>query len=309
MKKAKLIYNPFAGDKSFKFNIDVCVNIFQEYGYEIHLFRTKQQGDIQRHIAEMDENYDIVVVSGGDGTVNIALNAMMKRKLSIPLGIIPSGTANDFATFLGFKSGKIEECCNIIAGTQPHYIDVGVVNDTYYFINVCAGGLLANVSQTVDLDLKHALGSFSYYIKGVEQLPNFFKKIPFRITTSTEVIEEQFYLFLVLNSAGTGGFGNLVPTASVTDGKFDFIGIKAKPVIELPILLLKIMRGELVKDSGVVYIRDSQFKIECLKDDFQFSETTVDGEKGPEMPLEVKVIPQYMPVFGKFKNDIVSRET
>ena len=124
MKKLKLFYNPFSGNKSFKFDLDVCIGIFQEGGYEVH-------------IATMDPNYDIIVASGGDGTVNIVLNAMMRRGLHIPLGIIPSGTANDFATYLGFKSGEVEDVCRTIVSTKPVDIDLGLVNDSIFFINFC----------------------------------------------------------------------------------------------------------------------------------------------------------------------------
>lgn len=301
MKKLKLIYNPFSGNKGFKFDLDACVDIFQESGYEVHLFRTQKKGDIEEHIRYMDANYDMVVVSGGDGTINIVLSSLMRKGVRIPLGIIPSGTANDFANFLGLKSGKVEESCHIIVGTEPKNIDVGIVNGTDYFVNVCAGGLLTNVSQTVDTDIKNALGSLSYYLKGVEQLANF-TKLPFRITTSEqEVIEDMFYLYMILNSAGTGGFMHIAPDASITDGKFDFVGIKAKPMIELPMLFFKIFSGELINDSGVVYLRDSYFKIECLEDKFEVKNSTLDGELGPEMPFEVEVIPRAYPVFGKFK--------
>ena len=90
MKKLKLIYNPFSGNKSFKFDLDICIGIFQEGGYEVHPFRTLYPGDIDQHIATMDPNYDVVVASGGDGTVNIVINALMRRGLHIPVGIIPS---------------------------------------------------------------------------------------------------------------------------------------------------------------------------------------------------------------------------
>ena len=238
MKKCKLIYNPYSGSKTFKFDLDICIFVFQKAGYEVHIFRTIKSGDIREHILTMDMDYDLIVVSGGDGTINIVVNAMMERNMDVPLGVIPSGTANDFATFLGLKTGNVEECCNVITTEKPKKIDIGIVNEQY-FINVCAGGLFTNVSQNVDKDLKHALGSLSYYIKGIEQLTNF-KKIPFRITTEQEVVEEDLYLFLVLNSAGTGGFNHIAPSASITDGMFDFVGIKAKPVIELPKLFFKI---------------------------------------------------------------------
>ncbi len=198
MKKLKLLYNPFSGNKTFKFDLDVCIGIFQRGGFEVHPFRSMLEGDIEKHVKEMSDDYDIIVVSGGDGTVNIVLNAMMRRKMNIPLGIIPSGTANDFATYLGFKNGQVEEACQAIVSAKPVPIDLGLVNNETYFINVCAGGLLTNVSQTVDKDMKNALGNLSYYLKGVEQLPSF-HKIPFRITTSKEVIEDDLYLYMIMS--------------------------------------------------------------------------------------------------------------
>lgn len=300
MKKLKLFYNPFSGNKSFKFDLDVCIGIFQEGGYEVHPFRTLHPGDIENHIAHMDPNYDIVVASGGDGTVNIVINALMRRGLHIPLGIIPSGTANDFATYLGFKSGQVEDVCKTIVSTKPVDIDLGLVNGSIFFINVCAGGFFTNVSQTVDKDVKNALGSLSYYLKGVEQLPQF-RKIPFRITTSKEVIEEDLYFYMILNSAGTGGFTNLSPEASVTDGKFEFIAIKGRPLIEMTPVLMKMITGEHIRDKNVLYLKDDYFKIECLDESFNIMESTVDGEMGPDMPFDVRVIPKAIPVFGKFE--------
>lgn len=297
MKKLKLIYNPYSGSKTFKFDLDICIAIFQKGGYEVHPFRTMDEGDISKHIMEMADDYDVLVASGGDGTVNIVLNTMMKRNLNIPLGIIPSGTANDFATYLGFKTGDIEQCCQTIVDTKPVPVDLGLVNDETYFINVCAGGLLTNVSQTVDKNVKNVLGNFSYYLKGVEQIPSF-EKIPFRITTSTEVIEENLYLYMILNSAGTGGFTKLSPEASIQDGMFEFLGIRAKPIIELPSVFLKMLSGDHINDSkNILYLRDSYFKVECLKPDFKIMETTVDGELGPDMPLELKVLPKAIKVF------------
>jgi len=296
MKKLKLIYNPFSGNKSFKFDLDVCVGIFQTGGYEVHMFRTQKEGDIKKHVTEMSADYDMIVVSGGDGTVNIVVNAMMKRGMEMPLGIIPSGTANDFAAYLGFKSGQVEECCRAIVETKPIRADVGLVNDETYFVNVCAGGLWTNVSQTVDKDVKNALGGLSYYLKGVEQLPTF-HKIPFRITTSDQVYEEDFYFYMVLNSAGTGGFSKLSPKASIQDGKFELLAIRAKPLLELPTLFLKMISGEHITDKSMFYVKDNYFKIECLGKNHSNRESTVDGEVGPKLPFEIRVVPKAIKVF------------
>lgn len=301
MKKLKLIYNPFSGDKSFKFDLDVCIRIFQEGGYDVHVFRTDKKGDIATHISNMDIDYDIIVVSGGDGTVNLVVNAMMKKGLKTPLGIIPSGTANDFASFLNFRTGDLEKSCNVIINTEPKFIDIGSVNGIY-FINVCGGGLLSNVSQYIDNDFKNALGTLAYYIKGIEQIPNF-SPIPLRITNSKEIIEEDVYLFLILNSAGAGSFEKLAPEASITDGYFDFVAIKAKPVYELAVLFLKILRGEHINDSNIIYFKDNYVKIECLKENNpNYAETNIDGEAGPSMPIEVRLIHKAIPIFGNYKD-------
>lgn len=307
MKKLKLIYNPFSGNKSFKFDLDVCIAIFQEGGYDVHIFRTLYPGDIDEHIARMDGDYDVVVASGGDGTVNIVVNALLRRGLRIPLGIIPSGTANDFATYLGFKSGNVEEVCRTIISTQPVDIDLGLVNDSIFFINVCAGGFFTNVSQTVDKDVKNALGSLSYYLKGMGQLPEF-RKVPYRITTSQGVIEEDLYLYMIMNSAGTGGFTNISPEAEVTDGMFEFIAVKGKPLYEMTPTFLKMITGEHIYDKNVLYLKDNYFKVECLDETFKIKETTVDGEMGPQMPFTLRVVPRAIPVFGKFGTQKEKRE-
>lgn len=301
MKKLKLIYNPLSGDKSFGSNLDKCIEIFQGNGYEVHPYRSMKNCTIESHIETMADDYDLMVVSGGDGTVNIVLNAMMKRGFNMPLGIIPAGTANDFATFLGFKSNKLEQCCKVISETEPVACDLGRVkgvgeSEYDYFINVCAGGLLTNISQTVDKDLKNTLGVFSYYLKGIEQLTTF-KKAPFRITTKNKVYEEQLYLYMILNSSGTGGFLKLAPTASITDGELNFIGIKKSNIIDVPSLFFKILLGEHTKDNNILSITDDYFKIECLQEDFSIQETTIDGELGCKMPLEVEVVPKAIKVF------------
>lgn len=299
MKKLKLIYNPYSGNKSFKFDLDVCIRIFQEGGYEVHVFRTIKKGDIESHITQMEESYyDVIVVSGGDGTVNLVLNALMRRGLKIPLGIIPSGTANDFASYLNFKADDLETCCKTITSTKPKWIDVGCANEQY-FINVCGGGLLTDVSQSIDRDFKDAFGTLAYYIKGMEQIPNF-QPIPLRITNSVHTFEEDVYLFLVLNSSGAGSFDKLAPDASICDGLFDFIAIKAKPLYGLPILFFKIMMGDHIDDDGVIYFKDQYIKIECLSKKQEFYEMDVDGEAGPTMPVEIHLIHNAIPIFANF---------
>ena len=328
MKKLKLIYNPYSGNKNFKYELDRCLEILQKDDFEVTFFRSTKIGDIDRYIDTLDINdLDAIVVSGGDGTINIVMNAIMRNGLQeIPVGIIPSGTANDFATFMKLPKDNAAECCKIIAHGNTKTIDLGLActlsDDTneyhnahnstlsnkiqhypnksrdIYFINVCAGGLFSNVSQNMDKRFKDMLGKVGYYIKGMEQLTGF-KPIPMRITNSKEIIEDNINLFLVLNSSGTGGINGLSPQASIDDGMFDFVGFRNLPWVELPKLIVKFLKGEYLEDNNVIFFTDNYIKIENLDPQQRFSVTDCDGEEGPKMPVEIRNIHKCIKIFSK----------
>ena len=284
MKKVKLIYNPNSGDKSFKLNLDACINAFQNAGFETHLFRLQTDLPLEDQMDNIND-YDILAVAGGDGTVNRVLNAMLPRDISVPLAIIPSGTANDFASYLKVPS-EPEEAVSALLDGEIIPCDIGIVNGRY-FINVCGSGVFVNISELVDSEAKDTLGKYAYYLKGIEQLPNC-TPFPIRITTRDQVIEENVYMYFILNSSGVGGFTNISSEASIQDGLFELIAVKAIPVMDLAMLFLKLLKGDFIEDNRIIFLKESYYYIENFSTDNQFTSTGVDGEKGPEMPIEVK---------------------
>ncbi len=296
MKKLKLIYNPFSGDRSFKLSLDNCISKFQKAGYRVDILRIVENGDIQKHMKLINKNeYDAFVIAGGDGTVNIFINSVMKYALNdTPIGIMPSGTANDFASFLKLPSG-FDECCDIICSGRIQHADVGRINDKY-FINVCAGGLFSDVSFNINNKFKNMLGKLAYYIKAIEQIPTFVP-LRMRITNSSDVFEDNFNLFLVLNSSGTGGIDKLSPTASINDGLFDFVGFRKVKITNMMGLIYKFFKGEYLEDERILFFRDNYIKIENLSDNDLYSQTDIDGEIGPEMPVEIKNIKNAVKIF------------
>jgi YegS/Rv2252/BmrU family lipid kinase len=298
MKKLKIFYNPFSGDGMFKSQLDKCIAIFQKSDYDVSFFRSLERGDIDEYMSKIKpEEYDAFVVAGGDGTINIIVNAIMKYSLqNTPLGIIPSGTANDFATFLKLEK-NVEMCCEVICEGRTQTVDLGLINDEKYFINVCAGGLFSNISTTIDPSFKNTLGKIGYYIKAFEQIPTF-TPLNMRITANGKSIEEKFDLFIVLNSSGTGGLENLSPTASVSDGLFDFLGIKNIGVGKIMPIILKYFKGErFIGDNQVVFFRASEIMIENLSENSNLIQTDIDGEEGPEMPVKIKNIHKALKIF------------
>ena len=282
MNTLKLVYNPASGDKLFKTAVDDCAEVFQEAGYETHLLRATSLNVLEESLANMEEN--ALVVAGGDGTVNLVVNLLKRYKKDIPMGIIPAGTANDFAAYLKMPKDPRAAAEAIIQG-RVIKADLGLVNDRY-FINVCGAGLLANVSQQVDTQFKDALGKLAYYLKGLGQLPNF-TPTPLRVTTGQgKCLEDEFFLFLILNGSGAGGFDWLSPTAKIDDGMLDFVGFKGMSMIDVAAIFLKVLSGDYLDDRRVVFLREDELFIEHIKGGH--IDTDIDGENGPDMPLRIK---------------------
>lgn len=288
MKKAILLYNPKAGNRQITTQLDYIAEYIQEIGYELRVYRSHKQGAIESYIIEYvtEENTDMIIISGGDGTINECINGVAKKDIDIPIGILPLGTANDFAHTAGIPM-NIKGALDTIAEQKIEYIDIGKVNNKY-FINVCNMGLFSGVSHVIDLELKKSFGKLAYYIKGIEELHNY-QAMELTLIADEKKINGKYVLVLIFNGKGAGGFNKLAKNASIQDGKFDVVCIKDVGIYEVPRLFLKVLQGEHLEDPNVDYIITSSLTIECRNQDIGFI-TDVDGELGPEFPLQIQVI-------------------
>lgn len=299
-KQAILLYNPKSGHRTIKLHLDEIAERMQMQGYELRIFRSMEPGDIKKYITKRitEENTDLVIIAGGDGTVNDCINGMGVKGLNIPLLILPVGTANDFANSAGLPL-KIRDALDLVTKGKLEYIDVGKVNEMY-FINVCNMGLFSGVSHTVDLEMKKRFGRLAYYMKGFEEIQSY-QAMDMTITTDEGVLKKKYTLVLVFNGKGAGGMLKIAKDADIKDGKFNLVCIKDVDFFEVPALFLKVLQGEHLEDTRVDYMKSSTVKIECHNQgiDGNYFITDVDGEEGPEFPLDIHVISQqfriYMP--------------
>ncbi|WP_213818362.1 YegS/Rv2252/BmrU family lipid kinase [Garciella nitratireducens] len=291
MKRVKLIYNPIAGDRSFRSQLDKVVEKFQSNGYYVEIFRTIKDKKVilEDFLGEFVDSNTIIAVSGGDGTVNQVVNIMMKKNMEAPLGIFPMGTSNDLGEFLGMPK-NISRCCDIIMENSQLKIDVGQINDRY-FVNVATGGLVANVPQSTNVRLKNTLGKLAYYLKGLEEIPSF-RPISILLESKEYTYKGKILLFLILNSQSAGGFKKIAPKAKINDGKFDVIVFKNTSWSVLAKLFLKLLRGEHINDSNVVFFQTDKLLIQPLYEDKEVINIDIDGEIGPDLPLNIQIRPQ-----------------
>ena len=246
------------------------------------------------------QEYAAILIAGGDGSVSLAVNALLKEKRDIPIGIIPAGTANDFAYHLGMPR-DLKQAIKSLINMEIRPADVGLVNNQV-FINVCSGGVLTDISQKIDLKRKNTLGKLAYYLKGVQELPHF-NSMKLRVSADNIDIIEDFLIFVVLNGPSAGGLTKLGGNASVFDGVLDFVGFKAVSLTQLPLVFSKILLGEHLNDKRVIHFRTSSLRIENLESPISILDSDVDGEKGPDYPLNISVLPGRLKIICPFLNN------
>ena len=282
MKKVRFIYNPYSGENSIISELDSIIKMHQQVGLTIVPYRIQMGRSLEEALDIVNETYAYILIAGGDGTVDSVVDAMEKRNIDLPIGILPVGTANDFGKFINMPS-DIQEACKQILDSKPIQADVGKINDKY-FINVASTGLFTDVSQKTDVNLKNTIGKLAYYLKGLEELPNF-RKLKIKLTSKECTYDGEMYLLLVFNGKTAGNF-NLATQAEITDGKLDVIIFKAIPIIELLPLFIKLLRGEHLDSDKVVYFKTDDVLIESSEDIV----TDIDGEKGPDFPLRIQCV-------------------
>lgn len=282
MKKVRFIYNPYSGENSIISELDSVIRMHQEVNLTVVPYRIQMGRPLSEALDIVDDTYEYILVAGGDGTVDSVVNAMKERNIDIPIGILPVGTANDFGKFINMPS-DIQEACKQILDSKPVPVDVGKINDKY-FVNVASTGLFTDVSQKTDVNLKNTIGKLAYYLKGLEELPNF-RNLKIKLTSKERSYNGDMYLILIFNGKTAGNF-NLATQAEVDDGKLDVIIFKAVAIIELIPLFIKILKGEHLDSDKVVYFKTDDLYIESDEDIV----TDIDGEKGPDFPLRIQCI-------------------
>jgi diacylglycerol kinase (ATP) len=265
--KSRLIVNPVAGSDEGAEHLPVINARLRAMVDHLDIVMTTGEGDATRAASQaVVEGYGTIFVAGGDGTLNQALNGVA----SVPgglartiIGVIPIGTGNDFARAIGFAD-DIDDTLDLLASSTPAAIDVGVVNG-HHFLNVSAGGFIAEVSDAVDVRMKSVAGRIAYLIGGAQVLANH-EAVETTVTwdadgtTSTERLKVNTYA--VCNSRQIGGGRLIAPYAVIDDGLLDVCLIEAMPTVDFIALLRRVSDGDHVDDPRVRYFRTATLDLD-----------------------------------------------
>lgn len=293
MEKAIFIYNPRSGPGSIARKLDYIVGRFLQRDILLQPFRIggKEQDRLPSVLSGGE--YSRIIVAGGDGTINYMVNVMQKNNINLPMGIVPSGTCNDFARSLNIPLDMRESLETILDGNTS-CVDVGLINGNKFFLNTCAGGNLVDASFNTSNELKRNLGPLAYYIKALIELPGI-KPLRLRVKTDDEVLEQEFLFFLIVNGRHAGGFSNVIPEADIEDGMMDMLFLTNCLHIDLPTLFFKVLGNDYLKDERVIWLRSRA----CLIEGPEEVPVSVDGEEGRGLPMSIQFINRALRVFVK----------
>jgi diacylglycerol kinase (ATP) len=235
------------------------------------------------------QGYRHVFIAGGDGTLNEVVNGLGSVEGALrgmTLGLLPMGTGNDFAAALGLPDEPGSACEIILAGREK-LVDVGRVNERL-FINVSAGGFIADVSEAVDPQLKSMAGRFAYLIGGARAL---LQAEPFSCTVNGRTLS--CLLFAVCNAPMIGGGRLIAPDARPDDGTFDVCLVSEMELLEFVALLRRVANGTHVTDERVAYFNAPSVTLEFDRE----LNVNADGEVFAASKCEYTLLPHAVSIF------------
>ena len=231
MKKVLFVYNPNAGKGRILHHLDEVVDIFEQEGFQVALYRTKGPLDGKREIMENIDVFDRVVCAGGDGTLSETVSAMMElpEEKRLPIGFIPMGSTNDTGKSYHIP-GQVTEALKVAAGGVPFETDIGSMNGVF-FTYVASFGKLSAVSAFTPQEAKKTFGYGAYIgegIKALVEMESYVIKIEYEDEDGqVHTQEDDYYLGMVTNSLSVGGFSGITgSTVDLQDGLFEVILLK-----------------------------------------------------------------------------------
>ncbi len=275
MKSIYFIFNMKSGKAAISSKLASVTDQFTKAGYEVTLHPTQSRGDATNAaLHACDKWYDLIVCSGGDGTLNEVIQGVMKAKNKIPVGYLPSGSTNDFAKSAGIST-NIDTAVQTVINGKPKAFDMGQLNDRS-FTYIAAFGAFIEVTYETPQNMKNVLGHAAYILNGIMHLGKI-RSYHIKVTTDTEMFEDDYIFGMITNSSSVAGLLSL-DDFLCDDGLFEVTLIK-KP--SNPIALQRTIHSlmSLENDLDTKYIksfRSSKVRFEC-DDKLNW---TVDGEFG-----------------------------
>ncbi len=283
---ALLITN--TGSRSGDDDIDRATERLQQAG-PVEVFRPENSRALPEAIRKRGSQFDRIVLGGGDGTINLALDALVE--VDRPVGILPLGTANDLARSLDIPP-KLDRAVDVILAGHLRRIDAGRVNDVS-FVNAIGIGMGPEMTREMDAESKSQLGVLAY-LKGSVQVLRRQRVFSARIESEDRSREGEYVQITIANGIHYGGGMTVADDAKLDDGRLDVLLVPKQGFLSLLGNALRFRSGFTRAADTLTHWRCSEMSIETDAT----MDVTADGEFLTETPVECRVIPSCLSVYA-----------
>lgn len=288
--KSVVVCNPNSGNNKKEIYVSKFKKILNEYGYDTQVKFTNHRGHAKEIISNLDDDIDLVISLGGDGTFNEVVNGNLKRKKKLLLTHIPLGTTNDLGAMFGMVKNPIQNLKMILNGTVKE-IDICTINETP-FVYVAGLGKFTDIAYETPRKLKKNLGYFAYMINAIK---SFNKKTQlFEMTLSANGKEYTgLYSFILICNASRMGGLEILQDVKMNDNKFEVLVSNISTKKDIIKSLYYVKTSDITKVPGFYFFKTDYLKIK-LKDKPK-KRFCIDGEeldnksKEYEIKIEKKV--------------------
>lgn len=273
-KKMFFVYNPKAGKAQIRTKLSDVLNVFAAAGYEMTVLPTQKRDDARLAVANRSRDYDLVVCSGGDGTLNETVTGMMQSGFMTPIGYVPAGSTNDFGGSLALPKNVVRAAETIVDG-RDFLCDVGSFNRDV-FVYIAAFGLFTDVSYETPQDVKNVLGHTAYILEGMKRIANA-RSFKMKVCYEGKEVRGDFIFGMITNSVSVGGFKNITgKNVQLDDGLFEVTLIKRpKNPVDLNNIMVALLNRD--ADTDALYsFRTADLTLESTEP----VKWTLDGENG-----------------------------
>ena len=224
MKKMLFVYNPKSGKGLIRNHLSAILETFAANNYDITVYPTGKAMDACRIVEKRAGEFELIVCSGGDGTLDEVVTGLMTSKSHVTIGYIPAGSTNDYASSLGIPR-QMEQAARVIMEGEPFASDIGKFNDDY-FVYVAAFGMLTEVSYQTKQELKNVLGHAAYLVEGIKRVGSW-KSCRLKLESDEFCGEDEYIFGMVTNSNSVGGFKGLPgKNIELNDGLFEVMLVR-----------------------------------------------------------------------------------
>ena len=225
MKKLLFVMNPYAGQRKANRFLPDIIALYNRAGYDVTAYMTGGPGDAVQVVARMAPQMDLIVACGGDGTMNETISGVLRCGADVPIGYIPAGSTNDFASSLGLSANIMQAAQDVLEGAPVPY-DVGDFGGRY-FSYVASFGAFTRTSYATPQSIKNALGHTAYLLEGINELSQI-RKEHIRMEMDGLEVEDDFLFGAISNATSVGGILTLDPRqVDLSDGKFEIMLVRA----------------------------------------------------------------------------------